>query len=261
MNRWLMFANMNLVRLNQPAADGDQGGGSGAAGADDDQSAKSTNSDPAATDAGTSDKPIDEMTAEELREALQKAQADFEVQRRVNRNLDRRTKADLKKIEALTKQGKSPQDAEAQVDQEQALKQARAEERAEANTEYRTKLVEAHAKAALAGKVTDPQYAVWLLRNELPDVPVDDGGDVDEQALADMVEELLDKNPQLKVTAQGGTAAVGSPDGGARKADSKSEEQSLEEEIAAAHAGRDFVREIALKQRLAALRADNKKKG
>lgn len=190
----------------------------------------------------------DEPTVESL-------QAQLEAQKRINRNLERRTKADLKKISALEAQS-TPTPAADSPDPDQLREQIRTEMRIEnAHT-----LAQARAEAALAGKVSiDPKRAVLLMGDTLKDAVGDDGA-LDEQAITDAVADLLEQNPGLKV-AQGGQQFLGTADGGARKADDRSEEQQLRDAIAAAEKSGDFRRSIPLKQQLAALMANQKKKG
>ena len=127
----------------------------------------------------------------------------------------------------------------------------RAEIEAELRTGTNTRLVNAEAKAALAGKVHNPRTALKLL--DLSKVEVDANGDVDDQALSDAIAELLEAEPYLAV-AQGAPQQrfQGKADQGPR-GDSKSAEQQLQDELREATAARDFPRAIGIKQRIAAL--------
>lgn len=254
MPKWTLFADRNLIRLNQAPI---EGAGADAAA---DKAAEVTGD--AATDKAdkAAEAPETPSTLEEALAALEKANADLEAQKRVNRSLDRRTKADKKRIDSLMAQGKTLEQAESEVDAANsgsATDAAVQSAQQAAKTQYNLKLAQANAKAALAGKVQDPDYAVWLLRNELPDVPVSDEGDVDQHALTDLVEDLLDKNPQLKVTQ--GALGGGSADQGARKADARTAVERLDEQIAQAEKARNFTLSVNLKQQRAALLVNQKK--
>lgn len=221
---------------------------------DDDAGGQDTDSD--TTDDQDADDAAEGDDAGNEEPTLESVQAQLEAQRRINRNLERRTKADQKKIAGL--EAASAQAPTADVpDADQLREQIRTEMRIEnAHT-----LAQARAEAALAGKVSiDPKRAVLLMGDSLKDAVGDDGS-LDEQAITDAVADLLEQNPGLKVAAQGGPQFLGTADGGARKADDRSEEQQLRDAIAAAEKAGDFRRSIPLKQQLAAVLANKTKKG
>lgn len=68
-------------------------------------------------------------------------------------------------------------------------------------------------KAAAAGKLADPSDAYKFL--DLASFEVDDDGNVDEDEIADAIDELIKEKPYL--AAQGGRRFKGSADGGTRK--------------------------------------------
>ena len=68
-------------------------------------------------------------------------------------------------------------------------------------------------KAAAAGKLADPADAYKFLN--LDEFEVDDDGNVDEDEIADAIDELIQNKPYL--AAQGGRRFKGSADGGTRK--------------------------------------------
>lgn len=247
MPHWLHLAHTGMIRLNQ-TADSPAGGADPNEDSADEASQSATDAD---TDASR-DNDAEAPTVEQL-------QAQLEVQRRINRNLERRTKADKKRLAALgSPTGAVTADATDAADQAPTVDQVREQVRTELNVEYAHRLATAKASAALAGKVTiDPQRAVLIMGDALKDA-VDSDGAIDEQAIADAVTEMLEQNPGLKV-AQGGQQFLGTADGGARKADDRSEELQLREAIAAAEKAGNFKRSIPLKQQLAALVANNKK--
>lgn len=174
--------------------------------------------------------------------------AEYEAQQRINRQLERKNKKDFARIQELEKSG-TP--AAPKGDEPVDPAAIRAEIEAELRTGNNTRLVNAEAKAALAGKVHNPRTALKLL--DLSKVEVDANGDVDDQALSDAIAELLEDEPYLAV-AQGAPQQrfQGNADQGPR-GESKSAEQQLRDELKEATEARDFTRAIGLKQRLAAL--------
>lgn len=192
---------------------------------------------------------IDETPVDETPEEKD-WKSEFEAQQRINRTLERKGKKDFALIQELQKSPATvvPEDA---PDPEKI----RAEIRTELQAATNTRLIAAEAKAALTGIVHKPATALRLL--DLSDVEVDADGNVDTQALDDLIVKLLEDEPYLAV-AQGtpqrfqGTADQG-PQGAA-----KSEEQRLSEELAEATQKRDFPRAISIKQRMAALAAKTK---
>lgn len=262
---WMGLAKMGLITLNQAA---DAGGAAAAATTAATAATAATTAAQAATataatategaaQGGTAEaeKP---KTVEELQAALEAAQQETEAQKRINRNLERRTKADLKEIDRLKATGATQEQAEQQVDADKI----REEVRTELSATYNDALVRAALKAELAGKVADPQYAAWLLLDSptgaanKPVISVENGN-VDAQAVSDSVAELLAKNPTLKAVAQG-DAATGDADQGAREVNRTSAEQALLNKLAEAEARRDFTGAIAIKQQIAALAASKK---
>lgn len=180
-------------------------------------------------------------------EAEKDWKAEYEAQQRINRQLERKNKKDFARIQELEKTP-SPTAPTGDAPDPAAI---RAEIEAELRTGNNTRLVNAEAKAALAGKVHNPRTALKLL--DLSKVEVDANGDVDDQALSDAIAELLEDEPYLAV-AQGAPQQrfQGNADQGPR-GESKSAEQQLRDELKEATEARDFTRAIGLKQRLAAL--------
>jgi hypothetical protein len=89
----------------------------------------------------------------------------------------------------------------------------KAEARREATKAANERIVRSEVKAAAGQKLADPADAVRLL--DLSQFEVDDDGNVDEDEIADAIDDLLKKKPYL--AAQGGKRFQGSGDGGARK--------------------------------------------
>lgn len=190
--------------------------------------------------------PADEAATEEEKDW----KAEFEAQQRINRALERKSKKDFAALQEFQKAAAKPAAADEVPDPEKI----RAEIRDELQAATNTRLIAAEAKAALAGKVHKPATALRLL--DLSEVEVDADGNVDTQALDDLIVKLLEDEPYLAV-------AQGTPQRFQGKADqgpqgvAKSEEQRLSEELAEATQKRDFARAIGIKRRLAALAKPN----
>lgn len=161
----------------------------------------------------------------------------FEAQQRLTRKLERRTKKDMARIKAL----EAAQDEADELDPEAvaALENANA------------RIVKSEVKAAAKGVLADPADAYKFL--DLTQFEVDDDGNVDEDEIADAIDELVKEKPYL--AAQGGRRFKGDASGGVRKGPKK---PSLESQIAEATKARDFTRVVRLKQQLAAEQAASK---
>lgn len=176
--------------------------------------------------------------------------AEYEAQQRINRSLERKSKKDFARIQELEKSTPAVTSPEDAPDPEKI----RAEVRAEFAEVTNKKLVAAEAKAALAGKVHKPATALRLL--DLSDVEVDADGNVDTQALDDLIVKLLEDEPYLAVAQGTPQRFQGKADQGPQGAP-KPEEQRLSEELAEATQKRDFTRAIGIKRRIAALATTN----
>lgn len=155
--------------------DGDGGdggeGGQGAEGADGGQSA----GEDALGDAGK--KALDIMKAERNAAKAEKAAL----------------AAELKTLRDAAALANKPAD-------EQAIEKARQEARTEATEAANARLIRAEVKAAAAGKLANPELAQKLI--DTSGITVDANGDVDADAVAAAVTELLTQYPSL--AAQGG---------------------------------------------------------
>ncbi|MET8765855.1 hypothetical protein [Streptomyces sp. NPDC004658] len=120
-------------------------------------------------------------------------------------------------------------------DAESIREQARAEARAEVWAER----VEAAAVAAAAGRLANPARVAQLLGDDLADIPKDDKGRPDKDAISELIDDLLETDPYLAAPATGGTGRrfQGDADSGARKKTKKSA-ASLGEAVAARLAGK-----------------------
>lgn len=125
---------------------------------------------------------------------------------------DKRKAAEARIAELEAAQGgKSADDAgEKGPDPEQVVRDA---ERA-ATQKANARILRSEIKAAAAGKLTDPKDALLYL--DLDKFEVDADGGVDEDEIAEAIDDLVKKKPYLGA-AQGGRRFEGSGDGGARK--------------------------------------------
>lgn len=112
------------------------------------------------------------------------------------------------------------------------------------------RIVKSEVKAAAAGKLIDPTDAFTNI--DLEQFEVDEDGNVDEDEIAEAIDDLIKKKPYLAV--QDGRKFKGSADGGVRKGTKK----SLDAQIAEATEAGDFQKVIALKQQRAAELKDKK---
>lgn len=111
--------------------------------------------------------------------------------------------------------------------------------REEARAEVWNERVEAAALAAAAGRLANPARVAQLLGDDLADVPKDDKGRPDKEAITELIDDLLDSDPYLAAPATGdkGRRFQGDADSGARKKTKKSA-ASLGEAVAARLAGK-----------------------
>lgn len=91
---------------------------------------------------------------------------------------------------------------------------------AAATARANARILRSEIKAAAAGKLADPKDALRFL--DLDNFEVDADGEVDEDEIADAIDDLLSKKPYLAAAAQGGRRRFeGGGDGGARKSAAK----------------------------------------
>jgi hypothetical protein len=104
-----------------------------------------------------------------------------------------------------------------------------AEEAATARANQR--IIRSEVRAAAAGKLANPKLALKLL--DLDQFEVDADGEVDEDEIADAINDLIKENPGL--AAQGGKRFQGTGDGGAKPKPPKERPKSLREAYARKH--------------------------
>ncbi len=121
----------------------------------------------------------------------------------------RTAQKDAKAAKAETAQLKAAQASAGKPADEQALDKARAEATTTALAAANKRIIRSEVKAAASGKLANPALAVRLL--DLDDFEVDDDGNVDEDEIAEAIEDLLKENPYL--AAQGGSVQFDSARG------------------------------------------------
>lgn len=109
--------------------------------------------------------------------------------------------------QAKTLQAELDKLREAQMsDQERAVAEARRQGETEATTKAQRRLFAAEAKVAAAGKIadptllSDPDVALSLLG--LDEIPVDNDGDIDSEAISGAIDRLIEGRPFLKAGTQ-----------------------------------------------------------
>lgn len=112
------------------------------------------------------------------------------------------------------------------------------------------RILKAEVRVAAAGKLSDPADALRFL--DLSDFEVGSDGEVDADALATAIDDLVKKKPYL--AAQGGKRFQGTADGGARNESAK----SIDQQIAEASAAGNHALAITLKRQKAYANTDSK---
>ncbi|MFF2954327.1 hypothetical protein ACFVVU_23655 [Kitasatospora sp. NPDC057965] len=132
----------------------------------------------------------------------------------------------------LRQQNSGQQDGKKEDDGDGTNPEAlRAQAREEAQAEVWAERVEAAAVAAAAGRLANPQMAARLL--DLTDIPKNDKGRPDRDAISELIDELLEDEPYLAARPEkDGRRFQGGADGGARKPPTK-RAASLGEAVAA----------------------------
>jgi hypothetical protein len=164
----------------------------------------------AAADAAAAAGDDDELTDEEKaakaalgdagKQALDRMKAKWQKER------DRARDAEARLAEATKKK---PADGE-QPDPDEI----RAEAEKAATAKVNQRIVRSEVRAAAAGKLQDPRDAITLL--DLSKFDVDEDGNVDEDEIADAIDELLKNKPYLGVTQGDSKKFKGGADAGPR---------------------------------------------
>ena len=118
-----------------------------------------------------------------------------------------------KEAKAETARLRAEKEASGKAPEEQSLDAARREATEQALSAANKKILRSEVKAAAAGKLANPALAVKLI--DLDSLEVDEDGNVDEEALAEAISDLLQENPFL--AAQGGTTKFDSARGKPRQ--------------------------------------------
>jgi DNA-binding transcriptional MerR regulator len=190
------------------AGEGDGGDGDGSDDAGDDDTGSG---DDSGGDDGDDDKPLGpkgEKAYLAEKEKRRAAQAELREWKALGL-----TPAQIKEIVDARKDDDKP-------DPERVKREAETTAQQKANA----RILRSEIKAAAAGKLADPADAYKFL--DLTKFEVDDDGNVDEEEIADAIDELIKKKPYL--SAQGGKRFGGDSDGG-RKGDRKKSQLTRED--------------------------------
>ncbi|MET8693627.1 hypothetical protein ABZV65_13910 [Streptomyces bauhiniae] len=209
---------------DEGAAGGDQDGGDG--GGDDGGDQGDADDDGDGSDDGDRDGADEDALGDKGKKALREL-------RRENRQLKARLRDQGGDAGRKAAKGAKSEDDGDGDDPEAIRERAREEAREEVWTER----VEAAAVAEAAGRLANPQLAARLI--DLSDIPKNDKGRPDREAISELIDELLEDEPYLAAPATGGTGRrfQGDADSGARKKTKKAA-ASLDEAIAARLAGK-----------------------
>ncbi|MFE7509745.1 hypothetical protein ACFU8I_00665 [Streptomyces sp. NPDC057540] len=202
------------------SGDGDQGDGSGtddSGDTDGDGDGDGDDDDGDGQDGDQDDAKLGEKGVKALREL-----------RRENRQLKSQLRQQGARNAAKTPPAK---DGAQDDDDPEAIRQ---KAREEARAEVWTERVEAAAIAAASGRLANPNRVAQLLGQDLADIPKDDKGRPDQEAISELIDDLLESDPYLAApaTGKGGRRFQGDADGGARKP-AKKAAASLGEAVAA----------------------------
>ena len=116
----------------------------------------------------------------------------YKGQLKVNRDLEKKLTESWKEREALKLQNAPAE--------EKAAAKARAEVEAEIGAKANARILKSEIRAAATGKLADPADAALYL--DLSTFDVNDDGDVDSDALAEAIADLISRKPHLGVAKQ-----------------------------------------------------------
>lgn len=133
---------------------------------------------------------------------------------KASRKEAREAKAELERLKNSAGKSQEDQEAEAEREKRDAAILNKANER----------IVRSEVKSAAAGKLQNPALAVRLL--DISEFEVDEDGNVDEDEIAEAIDELLEREPYLAV--QGGAASKFDSARGKRKTTKKYTQKDLE---------------------------------
>ena len=183
--RLLAFHRLTFGDAVMEAGEGGEGEGAGADGGDGGQGA--------GEGGGEGGEGEQTAGAEALGDAGKKALDAMKAERNTAKAEKAALAAELKAFKDAAALADKPAD-------EQVIEKARQEARAEATDAANARLIKAEVKAASVGKLANPELAQKLI--DVSGITVDANGDVDADAVAAAVTELLTQYPSL--AAQGG---------------------------------------------------------
>lgn len=185
------------------ADDDDDQDDDGDDGDDGDDDGQGDQDDDAGDDAGQDGDDADPEGADQLGDPGKKALAS--MKERLRKERERRKAAETER-DRLKGAGGDDNDPE----------QIRSEADKAATAKANQRIVRSEVRAAAAGKLTNPRDALAFL--DLSQFEVDEDGQVDEDEIADAIEDLLKERPYLGAAAKAPEPRFkGSGDGGARK--------------------------------------------
>lgn len=178
-------------------ADGDADGGDDA-----DDDGQDDSDDDAGNDDGQDDQDADPEGADQLGDPGKKALASMKDRLRKERERRKAAETERDRLKGAGGNDNDPEHIRSEADKAAT---ARANQR----------IVRSEIRAAAAGKLTNPRDALHFL--DLSQFEVDEDGQVDEDEIADAIEDLLKERPYLGTAAKAEPRFKGSGDGGARK--------------------------------------------
>lgn len=194
-------------RKPRPGEDGDQPIWPVLGGAPDDGD-ETEETDEEETGEETEESPDEGGGDEPLREAGTRALAAEKARRKAEADRRRTAEARIAELEREIAAGKG----DGTPDADQIRREATTAATARANE----RILRSEIRAAAAGKLSDPRDALRFL--DLAKFEVDEDGQVDEDEIADAIDDLVKSKPYLAATATTKPRFEGTGDGGARKA-------------------------------------------
>ncbi len=125
-----------------------------------------------------------------LGDAGKKALDAMKAERNAERKAARELRQELERLRAEA-------DLKSKPAEEQAIEAAKAEARAEAMAKANERILRSELRAAATGKLADPTDAALYI--DLSSFEVGENGDVDSDALADAIADLVERKPHLAV--------------------------------------------------------------
>ncbi|MGP4995104.1 hypothetical protein [Glutamicibacter ardleyensis] len=158
-----------------------------------DEDSGDTDSDDDSDDSGDEDEDKDPDGSEDLGDKGKNALRAMKEKVKASKKAEREAKAELARSKSA--EGKSTEDL--------AAEQEREKRETAILDKANDRILRSEIKSAAAGKLQNPGLAVRLL--DLSDFEVDEDGNVDEDEIAEAIDELLEKEPYLAAQSGKGT--------------------------------------------------------